>query len=292
MRAELATDVVIGALADAQHGVVARRQLVAVGLSDAAITRRILGGRFRPLHRGVFAFGHQALRVEGRWMAAVLACGDRAVLSHASAAAAWDLTPVGSGPVHVTVPGDHGRARRAGVRVHRSRALTPAQTTIHRGIPITTRERTIIDLAKRLTGRPLEQLLNRAERHLDFDELRRTRSPSLQAVLSSYTVATTRSQLEEAFLRLCDDYAIPRPETNARIEGIEVDFVWRDVRLIVEVDGYAHHRSPSAFERDRERDAILTTSGWRVLRFTYAHVTRRPAWVAAVALMARRPPGT
>jgi uncharacterized protein DUF559/putative AbiEi antitoxin of type IV toxin-antitoxin system len=291
MRAELATDLEIGALADAQYGVVARRQLVAVGLSEAAITRRIQGGRLRPLHRGVFAFGHQALRVEGRWMAAVLACGDRAVLSHASAAAAWDLAP-GSGSVHVTVPGDGGRMRRAGVRVHRSRTLTPAQTTVHRGIPITTRERTIIDLAETLKGRRLEHLLNRAERHLDFDELRRARSSSLQAVLSSYSAPTTRSELEEAFLRLCDDYGVPRPETNVRIEGIEVDFVWQDVRLIVEVDGYAHHRSPSAFERDRERDAILATTGWRVLRFTYAQVTHRPAWVAAVAFKARTLPGT
>jgi restriction endonuclease-like protein/putative AbiEi antitoxin of type IV toxin-antitoxin system len=292
MRAELATDVVIGALADAQHGVVARRQLASLGLTEAAITRRVDGGRLRPLHRGVFAFGHQALRVEGRWMAAVLACGDRAVLSHASAAAAWDLWQTGSGSVHVTVPGDSGRARREGVRVHRSRTLAPAHITTYRGIPITTRERTIIDLANRLEGRRLEQLLNRAERQLDFDELRRARSPSLQAVLSSYSVATTRSELEEAFLRLCDDHGFPRPEVNARIEGIEVDFVWRDARLIVEVDGYSYHRSPSAFERDRERDAILTTSGWRVLRFTYAQVTYRPAWVAAVALRARTPPGT
>jgi hypothetical protein len=292
MRAEIATDLEIGALADAQHGVVARRQLVALGLSDAAITRRVSGGRLRPLHRGVFAFGHQALRIEGRWTAAVLACGDRAVLSHASAAAAWDLSPVSSGPVHVTVPNDHGRARRPGVRVHRSRTLTPTQITRHRGILITTRERTIIDLAKRLTGRPLEQLLNRAEHHLDFDDLRNTRSPALQAVLSRYCVTTTRSELEEAFLRLCDDHAIPRPEANVRIEGIEVDFVWRDARLIVEVDGYAYHRSPSAFERDRERDAILTTKGWRVLRFTFAQVTSRPGWVAAVTITARTQPGT
>jgi very-short-patch-repair endonuclease len=110
--------------------------------------------------------------------------------------------------------------------------------------------------------------------------------------LSSYSVAATRSELEEAFLRLCDDHAIPRPEVNGLIEGFEVDFVWRDVRVVVEVDGYAFHRSPSAFERDRERDAILTTNGWRVLRFTHAQITGRPAWVAAVALRARRPPGT
>src|SRR6201999_253308 len=111
-----------------------------------------------------------------------------------------------------------------GVQVHRSRSLRPTQTTVHRGIPITTRERTMIDLANRLKGRSLEQILNRAERHLDFDELRKAGSPSLRAVLSSYSVVVTRSELEEAFLRLCADHAIPRPETNVLIEGIEVDF--------------------------------------------------------------------
>jgi very-short-patch-repair endonuclease len=102
-------------------------------------------------------------------------------------------------------------------------------------------------------------------------------------VLSRYTAGTTltRSQLEERFLQLCDDHGLPRPETNTRINGIEVDFVWRDTKLIVEVDGYAHHRSPTAFERDRERDVILTVAGWRVMRFTHTQITRRPAWVAA-----------
>jgi very-short-patch-repair endonuclease len=99
-------------------------------------------------------------------------------------------------------------------------------------------------------------------------------------VLSTYDVAPTRSELEEAFLRLCDDHALPRPQTNTHIEGFEVDFAWPAERLIVEVDGYAFHRSPTAFETDRERDVILALAGWRVLRFTYAQVTRRARWVA------------
>jgi very-short-patch-repair endonuclease len=100
--------------------------------------------------------------------------------------------------------------------------------------------------------------------------------------LSLYTAGATqtRSELEERFLQLCDDHGIRRPETNTRIEGVEVDFVWRDRRLIVEVDGYAYHRSPTAFEADRERDVRLTMAGWRVLRFTWTQITRRPAWVA------------
>ena len=218
-------------------------------------------------------------------MAAVLAGGADAVLSHSSAAAAWELRPIGAGAIHVTIPGDRGRERRAGIRVHRSQTLTPADTTVHRGIPITTPLRTLIDIAATLKGRPLEQALDRAEQlHLvDFAELRHARSPSLRAVLSRYTAGSTltRSNLEERFLQLCDDHGLPRPETNTRIEGIEVDFVWRDKRLIVEVDGYEYHRSPAAFERDRERDVILTVAGWRVMRFTHAQIIRRPAWVAA-----------
>ena len=116
---------------------------------------------------------------------------------------------------------------------------------------------------------------------MDFRDLEAANSASLKAVLRRYAAAPTRSELEERFLRLCDDHGLPRPETNVRIEGFEVDFVWRDRRLIVEVDGYAYHRSPSAFETDRERDVTLSVAGWRVLRFTWAQVTRRPAWVAS-----------
>jgi very-short-patch-repair endonuclease len=225
-------------------------------------------------------------------MAAVLAGGEDAVLSHASAAAAWDLRPVGAGRIHVTVPGWTGRAIRAGIRVHRSVALELHETTNHRGIPITTPIRTLMDLAAILKGRPLEQALDRAEqlRLVDFAELshnleaRPTRpgSPSLQAMLSRYTagVTFTRSELEERLLALCDDHGLPRPHVNIRIEGMEVDFAWRDARLVVEVDGYAYHRSPRAFEDDRARDVALAVAGWTVLRFTWAQVTGRPGWVA------------
>ena len=242
------------------------------------------------MHRGVYAVGHPVLTVEGRWLAAVLAAGAGAVLSHASAAAAWEMRPIGGGAIHVTIPGTPGRAQRAGIRLHRSITLTPADTTVSRAIPITTPIRTLIDVAAALRGRQLEQTLDRAERIIDFAELQhalqahpaRPGSPSLQAVLSRYAAGSTltRSELEERFLALCDDHGLPRPETNTRIKGIEVDFVWRDARLIVEVDGYAHHRSPAAFERDRERDVILTVAGWHVMRFVHAQITRRAAWVA------------
>jgi len=167
--------------------------------------------------------------------------------------------------------------------------MTPREVTTHRGIPITTPARTIIDLAKTIQGRPLEHLIDLADQRglIDFQDLETTNSTSLQAVLSRYSPAPTRSELEERFLRLCDDHGLPRPETNTRIEGIEVDFAWRDRRLVVEVDGYTYHRSPTAFEEDRERDVTLTVKGWEVLRFTWTQVDERPGWVAAAITGAR-----
>jgi Protein of unknown function (DUF559) len=278
-----ATDLRIAALAGAQHGVASRAQLLVLGLTQREIQRRMSVGRLHAISRGVYAVGHRVLTLEGRWMAAVLAGGTNAVLSHATAAAAWDLRPVGSGAIHVTIPGTAGRARRAGLTIHRSTTLTPEQTTTHRGVPITTPARTLADLAKTLDGRPLEHAIDLADQRglVDFSQLRETAPSSLQAVLARYGPAPTRSELEERFLALCDDHGIPRPETNTRIEGFEVDFVWRDRRLIVEVDGYAFHRSPTAFEIDREREVTLTVKGWRVLRFTWRQVTQRAGWVAA-----------
>jgi very-short-patch-repair endonuclease len=290
MRTENATDIEIARLAGAQHGVVSRPQLLVLGFTDDGVTRRTRAGRLHRVHRGVYAVGHRVLTLEGRWMAAVLAAGDGAVLSHASAAAAWDMRPVGGGGIHVTIQSSTGRERRAGLRIHRSVTLTPQDITTHRSIPITDPHRTLVDLARTLKGRQLEQAVNRAERLIDFERLSRAAPPSLRAVLQRYTTATTRSELEELFLRLCDDHGVPRPEVNARIAGLEVDFVWRDRRLTVEVDGYAHHRSPAAFERDRERDVLLETAGWRVMRFTYDQVTHRAAWVASAVRTGARPP--
>jgi predicted transcriptional regulator of viral defense system len=283
MRGKLDKDLVIATLADAQHGVVARAQLISAGLSGDDVDRRAGARRLRRLHRGVFAVGHRRLTVEGWWMAAVLACGPGAVLSHVSAAIAWELRRSASGLIHVTVPGSAGRVKRTGIHLHRSATLTTQDVTEIRGVPVTSVARTILDLSRTLKGRALEALIDRADQRglVDFEALRSANSASLQAVLSSYSAAPTRSELEERFLALCDDHGIPRPETNARIEGIEVDFLWRDRRLIVEVDGYAYHRSPSAFENDRERDVRLQIAGWRVMRFTWRQITDRAAWVAA-----------
>jgi Protein of unknown function (DUF559)/Transcriptional regulator, AbiEi antitoxin len=287
MDGKRARDLVIAELAGAQYGVASRAQLVQLGLTSDEIDARIATGRLHRLHRGVYAVGHRVLPIEGRWMAATLATGG--VLSHDSAAAAWDMLRTDSEAIHVTVPGDPGRRRRAGVAVHRSGTIATGDTTTCRDIPITTPLRTVLDVAARLNGRRLEQLLDRAERRIDFAELRRrldahpTRpgSPSLRAVLSHYTVGSvvTRSELEEMFLRLCDHHGLPRPDANIVIEGMECDFVWRDARLIVEVDGYGFHRG--RFAADRERDVVLKLAGWEVLRFAYEHVAGRGPWVAA-----------
>jgi hypothetical protein len=289
MRGLSAKDLELAALADAQYGVVTRAQLLNAGLSGDDVDRRVKAQRLRRLHRGVYAVGHRRLTVEGRWMAAVLACGEGAVLSHASAAAAWDLRRTSSGLIHLTVPTSTGRERRAELRLHRSGTLTPRDVTEIQGVPVTSVARTIIDLSRTLKGRPLEQVVDLADERglVDFDDLRSARSASLQAVLRSYAPAPTESELEEAFLGLCDDHGIPRPETNSHIEGYRVDFVWRDLRLIVEVDGYRYHRAPSRFEADRERDVMLGVKGWRVLRFTWRQVTERAAWVAAAVTRER-----
>jgi very-short-patch-repair endonuclease len=289
MEGKLAKDPLIAALADARHGVVTRSLLLNAGFTSAQIDGRIRARRLHRLHQGVYAVGHRALTQEGRWMAAVLATGG--VLSHATAAAAWDLRRTSSPLIHVTIAGDTGRARRRNVRVHRSTTLTLAEMTLWRGIPITTPARTIIDLSRSLKGRALEQLVDLADQRglIDFDHLRASNSASLKAVLSRYSPAPTRSELEERFLKLCDDHGITRPETNTRIEGIEVDFAWRDRRLIVEVDGYAYHRSPASFERDRERDVTLTVAGWCVLRFTWGQIATRGGWVAGAIRTGARP---
>jgi len=265
-----------------QHGVVSRSQLLQAGLTSEAIKRRVTAGRLHVLYRGVYAVGHRVLTLEGRWMAAVLACGPNAAISHTTAAAAWALRRAG-GAIHVTVPGRGGRQAPRGIVLHRSPTLTPAQIASHRGIPVTNVARTIVDVARTVTREELARIVDEADRRrlVDFAALRSARSASLRAVLRSYAPAPTRSELERRFLRLCRDHGLPKPEVNAIIEGIEVDFVWRSRRLVVEVDGYAFHRSPADFERDRERDVHLAMRGWTTRRFTWRQVTTRAQWVAA-----------
>jgi very-short-patch-repair endonuclease len=279
-------------LAEAQHGVVARRQLLAAGLDAERIRRWREGGRLVGLRRGVYALGHGLLTVEGRWMAAVLACGDGALLSHGSAAALWGLRPSGGAAIHVTVAADGCRRPEEGIRVHRSALAAEAFATTERGVPVTTVAWTLLDFAAVARAPVLRRAVEEADRRelLDVDAVacamsaspRRAGSAALRRVLddmAAHGITRTRSDVEAAFLELCLDHQLPRPEVNRYDNGVEVDFRWPAHRLIVEVDGWAYHRGRIAFSADRARDRRALAAGWRVARFTALEVLRAPRTV-------------
>jgi very-short-patch-repair endonuclease len=261
-------DLLVARIAARQHGVVTTRQLAASGVDKPAVVRRVRSGRLHRLHRGVYAVGHARLSNEGRWMAAIVACGEAAVLSHRSAAALWELLPPPPGPVEITIPGGGGRPMRPGIRRHRSRSLTSALTTSRKGIPVTTPARTVADLRRVESPERLQKAIRQAAvLGLDIGE--------------DVESDPTRSELERRFLRLCRRHRLPAPEVNAGIGAFVVDFVWRRRRLIVETDGYRYHRGRQAFEDDRVRDIELRLLGYEVLRFTHRQVVNDSATVAA-----------
>ena len=282
---------------------VARSQLREAGLGAKAIEYRLAAGRLHPLHRGVYALGHPRVTAHGHWMAAVLAAGPGAVLSHRSAAALWGMRPSGSGIVEVSVPTRSGRRPRAGLRVRRV-TVSADDLTEREGIAVTTPARTLLDLAEVVPRRALERALDEAEylRLFDLSALfaavggntGRRGAGILKSVLETHGAGTTltRSELEESFLALCRTSGIPRPKVNARLGRLTVDFLWPDHRLVVETDGHTSHATRRAFERDRARDARLTVAGYRVVRFTYRQVTREANAVAASlrALLTPSPP--
>lgn len=284
----------IAKLAAAQHGVVSHEQTAAAGLGRGALEHRVRQGRLHRVHRGVYAVGHPRLTREGRWMAAVLACGPEAWLSHASGTALWEIGAFRGGAVDVTVANRSGRRPGRGITLHRPRSLLPEEVTRHRGIPVTTVARAILDLAGVRPQADVERALEQAER-LRLLELERLRAVLLahpghhgHGVLSAIVRRDwmadepTRSDLERRFLRLCERGGIPRPLVNTRVGAYEVDFLWPDARLVVETDGRAFHGTRAAFERDRARDAQLMVAGYRVVRFTYRQVIEQPEAVAAV----------
>jgi hypothetical protein len=290
--ASASVDRAVAARARQQHGVVARSQLLELGMSDRGVAHRVAAGRLHRIHTGVYAVGHTVLGARGRWMAAVLACGPTAVLSHAAAGALWDLRRSETGTVDVTVPGTGGRQRRPGIRIHRARSLD-GQTTRHDGVPVTTPARTILDLATTLDRRGIERLLDHAENArlgdvIPLDALARAQAghrgaAKVLALLNVHEPGTTptRGELEELFLALCREAGLQRPLVNHFVEGFEADFVFPDQRLLVETDSWRHHRSRDSFERDRRRDAEHAAAGWRILRFTWRQLEHEPRTVAA-----------
>jgi very-short-patch-repair endonuclease len=215
-------------------------------------------------------------------MAAVLALGDGAVLSHRSAAALWELLPSREGPVDVSLTSRNGRRRRRGIRIHRPESLEPQEIVRNRAIPVTSPARTLADLRRAVPPRALRQ----ATRQADFLGL--PTGPDVE-------LDKTRSELERRFLWLCRRYHLPMPKVNMRIADLIVDFCWVEQRLIVETDGYSSHRGRRAFEDDRARDLRLRGNGYEVLRLSYRQVFDEPKRVVAVlrsALIPARAPSS
>jgi very-short-patch-repair endonuclease len=268
---------------------VARFQLLALGVDRYAIQRRLDAGRLHLLHAGVYTPGHIALTRHGRWMAAVLAGGPDAVLSHRSAASVWRIRDSSGHAIDVTVA---GRRKRDGIAFHFSHVPSDERTVEH-GIPVTTAARTLLDLGTVLDRRGVERALNQAEvlRLTDITSLpdlldrypRRRGSAHLRALVREQRISTqvTRHELELRFLEFLQRTGLPRPETNAQVEvrnrRFEVDCLWRRERVIVELDGRGSHDTHGAFDTDRERDRILQAAGWRPARVTWRHLHRHAA---------------
>lgn len=302
MTDELAThhvDIRLAALAARQHGVAAARQLLALGLTRDQIHHRVRTGRLHRLSRGVYAVGHAALRWEGHVFAALLGAGDDAVLSHASAAAWWDIRPRPSGNVHVTIPRDTGRSRRHGVTIHRARALRPQEVTVHRGLRVTTVARTLLDHAgtspRHFASRAVEAALSR--RLLDdavHDVLAaHPRAPggrTLRALLSEHgdTPGWTQSDFEAFIVELCRVHRLPRPQTNVPVLGEVVDAYWPDHGVVAEPDGLDTHGTRAAAHRDRTKDAERMRHGIITVRITYQQAQQDGRRVAAAIRGAMR----
>ena len=216
-------------------------------------------------------------------MAAVLACGKRAVLSHRSAAAHWGFAPPPRDrwdkiAPEVTVLGHGGRARRADIRIHRSATLLPSHTTIRDAIPVTRPVRTLADLRRTISAREWRAALREAE--------------YLRLPLAGlFESDGTRSEPEAAFLRLLRRHRLPMPEVNVRLGPYTVDFLWRAERLVVELDTYGTHGGRAMFHADRERDAWLKREGWEVLRVTDQWMDEEPAGVTGTILALLRAAG-
>ena len=248
--------------------------------------------------RGVVSVGPpRLLTPKGRIMAATLACRSGTAASHRSSSMLFELRLTRRPWIDVTTPGTRGR-RRPGIRVHDGLTLTSADVTVIDNIPCTTLARTLLDICEDASRREVERALDAAEqqRLLDMraidDVLDRANgrrgAKLLRAVLAEHRVGSTltRNRLEEAFLAICRAAELPPDAVNVWIAfpdggGAEVDFLYRDQRLVVEVDGRSVHATKRAFQSDRRRDQRLMLLGWRVARFTWQQVMYEPAYVAA-----------
>jgi very-short-patch-repair endonuclease len=269
-------------LASRQHGVVATWELLILGLSRHQIAREVKRGTLHRLHRGVFAVGHTRLTLRGRWMAAVLACGPNALLSHRSAAALQALRPNWTGPIEVTVVGH--RTGPPGVLVHNVRSLHPGDYDLVAGIPVTSVPRTLLDYAAVSDEQYVRLALEAAQRNDDFDlnEIRalvaRSRGHSgLRRLIAAVEAIGeeapwTQSDHERRLLAALRAAGAPEPSVNTIVEDELVDFYFQPERLIIEVDGDHWHSTRAARESDRRRDVKLQLAGKQVARFSDTRV--------------------
>ncbi len=282
----------VAALAARQHGVVSVAQLLELGLSHKAVWDRAQAGHLHRLHRGVYAVGHRRLTHRGRWIAAVLACGPGAALSHGRALALWGLRERPSGgPIDVTVRA-RGRRAPAGIRVHCVRTFDPADRTTIDAIPVTTVPRTLLDYAETASASNLRHALEAAERRELLDSRaiadvlvrapgrRGAKALRLATEAHTGTAPWTRSRFERETLTLIRQAGLPEPRCNVLLHGELVDFYWPEFDLVVEADGWGFHRTRAQFENDRRRDALFLTHGIRVLRLTQRRIEDEPERVA------------
>jgi very-short-patch-repair endonuclease len=291
-------DTPLAALAANQHGVVAASQLATLGFSASAIRRMGERGWLFRIHRGVYAVGHPRLTLHGRWMAAVLACGAEAVLSHHQAAALHDLRRAPWSPIHITAPGLRGHA---GVECHAARGMRGRSRMIVDGIPVTSVERAFLDMATLLGPQPLRSLLEAAQRKGSFhyDRVlaviersnghRGIGSLRMALALLGDQAPATRSDLEILFLELIRAAGLPEPSVNVIVSGNVVDFCWPEYNLVVEVDSLEYHRLRRPFEEDKRRGNRLELAHVTLLRYTDERLREEPEQVVAElrAAMAR-----
>jgi predicted transcriptional regulator of viral defense system len=292
-----ARDAEIARICQGQHGLVTLEQLEMQGLSVQAVHERLIAGRLHRIHQSVYSLTPRVMTQRGEFMAAVLACGPEAVLSHRSAAYLWGLVDEWREPIDVTAPNRRGRSPD-GVAAHRDGALQPIdKTTVHR-IPCTSLARTLLDYAGSVPEWELRKAVAQAEvlGVLDLEAMRsilrrgrrRRGVARLHSVLDSIHPQTerTRSELERLFLAMCVRAGLPHPEVNVWLDvpggnPLQADFLWRDAHLIVEADSRAFHDTASAFEYDRKREQRFQAAGWRVSRCTRFQVEREPERLVA-----------
>lgn len=273
---------------------VARRQLLALGLGRGKVGRKLQRGELHEVYRGVYVVGYRRISRKGRWMAAVLACGPHAALSYRAAGCLHDFLLPSLSRLEVTVPLSK-RARRPGVTCHEAVLMADEVTEVD-GIPVTSVFRTLFDLAAELQPRQLERAWKEVEVRrltdrvpiaelLDRHPGKRGSVALRKLLVSTEPIAVTRNEFEERFLVLLDAHDLPRPRFNATLHlrgrFFELDALWEPQRLIAELDGGAVHNTDHAFQSDRRRDRILLAEGYRTTRVTWDQLRDEPAAVAA-----------